>query len=305
MNRTLMLLIPVVILVAMGLILLQQMWSGPEEQMQPESVAGEQLPFANNAVPTPLSSNDLDEAIRREQMNRTQTAPQLPPLEGMPQTATATPPAATEGGVSAGAAGGDSSKSELSKLADASVAGQPAVKDSGAADELARQVAEGGEKAVPGAKTDQAQTAKQTTQSKPPQAQTAQTQAAQTQTAQTQAAQQSAAVAPPQEAKPLEKFVMTAMSLKANGSEMILTLTADKRFAYKSFTLVGPDRLVVDLTGEWEGVKVPGMPSNRLITKVRAGKFEGSHRIVLDLKAPLAGYETKRVDDHTVTVRLY
>ena len=42
MNRTLMLLIPVVILVAMGLILLQQMWSGPEESMQPESVAGGQ-----------------------------------------------------------------------------------------------------------------------------------------------------------------------------------------------------------------------------------------------------------------------
>ena len=87
MNRTLMLLIPVVILVAMGLILLQQMWSGPEEAMQPESVASGQLPFADNTVPTPLSSTDLDEAIRREQMNRTQAAPELPPLDGMPQTA--------------------------------------------------------------------------------------------------------------------------------------------------------------------------------------------------------------------------
>lgn len=288
MNRTLMLLIPVVILVAMGLILLQQMWSGPEESMQPESVAGGQLPFTDNTVPTPLSSTDLDEAIRREQMNRTQAAPELPPLDGMPQTAQqpaatsttppVTPPATT-------APGGDNAKSELGRLADASVAGQSGASGSGAADELAKQVEAG---AQPG----QAQTAQQT---KPQPQQPQQAQQPQAQTQQAQAPQ----------AQPLEKFNLTGISLKADGSDMILTLTADKRFNYKSFVLTGPDRLVVDLVGEWKGVKVPGMPSNRLISNVREGKFEGVHRIVMDLKAPLAGYETKRVDDNTVTVRLY
>ena len=283
-----MLLIPVVILVAMGLILLQQMWSGPEESMQPESVAGGQLPFTDNTVPTPLSSTDLDEAIRREQMNRTQAAPELPPLDGMPQTAQqpaatsttppVTPPATT-------APGGDNAKSELGRLADASVAGQSGASGSGAADELAKQVEAG---AQPG----QAQTAQQT---KPQPQQPQQAQQPQAQTQQAQAPQ----------AQPLEKFNLTGISLKADGSDMILTLTADKRFNYKSFVLTGPDRLVVDLVGEWKGVKVPGMPSNRLISKVREGKFEGTHRIVMDLKAPLAGYETKRVDDNTVTVRLY
>ena len=302
MNRTLMLLIPVVILVAMGLILLQQMWSGPEEPMQPESVAGGQLPFTNTTMPTPLSSTDLDEAIRREQMNRTQSAPELPPLEGMPQTAhtpttpPATPPAATTGA--------DNAKSELGKLADASVTGQASGTGSGAADELARQV-------EAGAQSGQAQTAPQSKpqaqqsqqvkgqQAQPPQAQTQQGQAQTTQTAAAQASPETKPV------EPLDKFSMIAMSLKADGSDMILTLTADKRFNYKSFTLVSPDRLVIDLVGEWNGVKVPGMPSNRLISKVREGKFEGTHRIVMDLKAPLAGYETKRVDDNTVTVRMY
>ena len=296
MNRTIMLLIPIVILVAMGLILLQQMWSGPEESMQPESVAGGQLPFTDNTVPTPLSSADLDEAIRREQINRTQSAPELPQLDGMPQTAApqVTPPAATGSAAPQTAApGSDGTKSELGKLADASVAGQSKTGDSAAADELANQIAAGSGQAAPGAQTNQAQIAPQTTQ--PPQSQ--QPQAAQTAAAETKP--------PQQETKPLEKFAMTAMSLKAEGSDMILTLTADKRFSYKSFILTGPDRLVIDLAGAWQGIKVPGMPSNRLITKVREGKFEDSHRIVLDLKAPLAGYETKRVDDHTVTVRMY
>lgn len=292
-----MLLIPVVILVAMGLILLQQMWSGPEESMQPESVAGGQLPFTDNTVPTPLSSTDLDEAIRREQMNRTQAAPELPPLDGMPQTAQqpaatsttppVTPPATT-------APGGDNAKSELGRLADASVAGQSGASGSGAADELAKQVEAG---AQPGQAQTAQQTKPQTQQPQPQQAQQPQAQQAQTQQVQSQAAHEAA--------QPLEKFNLTGISLKADGSDMILTLTADKRFNYKSFVLTGPDRLVVDLVGEWKGVKVPGMPSNRLISKVREGKFEGTHRIVMDLKAPLAGYETKRVDDNTVTVRLY
>ncbi len=300
MNRTLMLLIPVVILVAMGLILLQQMWSGPDEDIRPESVAGGQLPFTDNSAPAPLSSVELDEAIRREQMNRTQSAPQLPQLDGMPQTAAAPPltppPAASVTPPAETKPGGDSTKSELGRLADASVSGQPATGDSEAADALARQVAAGGQE-KPGAQAGQAQTATQTQQ---PQA--AQSQAPQSQTAQPTA---TAEAKPQQESKPLEKFTMTAISLKANGSDMILTLTADKRFSYKSFTLAGPDRLVVDLAGEWQGIKAPGMPSNRLISKVREGKFEGSHRIVLDLKAPLAGYETKRADEHTVTVRMY
>lgn len=292
-----MLLIPVVILVAMGLILLQQMWSGPEESMQPESVAGGQLPFTDNTVPTPLSSTDLDEAIRREQMNRTQAAPELPPLEGMPQTAQqpaatpttppVTPPAATP-------PGGDNAKSELGRLADASVAGQSGASGSGAADELAKQVEAG---AQPGQAQTSQQTKPQTQQAQSQQPQQAQAQQAQTPQTQPQAVQEPA--------QPLEKFNLTGISLKADGSDMILTLTADKRFNYKSFTLAGPDRLVIDLIGEWKGVKVPGMPSNRLISKVREGKFEGAHRIVMDLKAPLAGYETKRVDDNTVTVRLY
>ncbi len=310
MNRTIMLLIPIVILVAMGLILLQQMWSGQDAQIQPESVAERGLPFANTTSPAAVSSPDLDEAIRREQMNRTQKAPELPVLDGMPATsttppavtppATATPPAA-QGSVAKEQDSG-TTKSELGKLADASAAGQPGKEaNSGAADELAKQVAAGSEQngkgtAQPGAAKDAAGKAPQATKevkenTKP------QTAAQSAQPQETKAAEQETPAA--------DKVAMTAISLKAEGSDMILTISGDKRFNYKSFTLTGPDRLVIDLAGEWSGFKIPGMPSNRLISGVRGGKFENSHRIVMDLKAPLAGYETKRVDDKTITVRMH
>ncbi len=284
MNRTIMLLIPIVILAAMGLILFQQMWSS--DRLEPESVAGGQadLPYSDSSVPTPLSSAELDEAIRREQMNRTQSAPELPPLEG----ATATLPPAGQDAAAPGVPDSNASRSELGRLADATLSGQPQTTGNTAADDLARQVAAG---ESGGSQTTAPQAPVETPA--PPQ-----------NTANT--APQTTPPAPVEAPKPvLDKFTMTGITLKAEGSDMILTLTADKHFTYKSFILTGPDRLVVDLIGEWSGVKIPGMPSNRLISKVREGKFDGSHRIVMDLKGPLAGYETKRLDDNTVTVRLY
>lgn len=324
MNRTIMLLIPIVILVAMGLILLQQMWSGQNAQLQPESVAERGLPFANTTSPAAVSSPDLDEAIRREQMNRTQSSPALPVLDGMPATST-TPPAVTPPATAttppaaqsnaAKTEGNGNTKSELGKLADASVAGQPG-KDanSGAADELARQVASGSEPngkgaAQTGAAKDAAakdaavkapQQTKEVKENTKPQtaAQGTQTQAS----AQTAQAREVKAT---EEGAPAGKVAMTGISLKAEGSDMILTISGDKEFTYKSFTLTGPDRLVIDLAGDWSGVKYPNLPSNRLISEIRGGKFEKSHRIVMDLKAPLAGYEAKRVEDKTIRVRMY
>ena len=312
MNRTLMLLIPIVILVAMGLILLQQMWSGQEGQMQPESVAGGSLPFTNSSAPKPLSSSELDEAIRKEQLNRAQSAPELPRLDGMPANVTppvATPPAVAapqtapavpvaQGGNTAPATAAHANenvKSELGKLADASAAGQPGKgANSGAADELARQVASGSDEGGKQSAKTGATPAPTATATKAPQEAKA--------AKEVKAAEEAKG---PEEAKPGDKVAMTAISLKAEGSDMILTVSADKRFSYKSFVLTGPDRLVIDLAGEWSGVKIPGMPSNRLITKVRGGKFENSHRIVLDLKAPLAGYEAKREGDNTLVVRMH
>ena len=47
--------------------------------------------------------------------------------------------------------------------------------------------------------------------------------------------------------------------------------------------LGNPDRVVLDLAGNWE-ITVPRVPSNRLIQAVRVGQHEDKTRIVFDMK---------------------
>jgi hypothetical protein len=252
-------------------------------------MAGGQLPFSDNVAPAPLSSADLDEAIRREQMGRAQIPPQIPHLDGMPQPAI-TPPTTMNDPAQATAPGGSEIRSELGRLADASVVGQHSESGSVAADELARQVAGGTEQPAPNAQNEQVQPISQS------QVQQQVTPAPPVAAAETQSQQ---------EASSSDSVTLTSITLNAEGSDMILTLTANRRFSYKSFVLPDPDRLVIDMVGQWQGITIPNMPSNRLINRVREGKLDGAHRIVMDLKAPLAGYETTRVGENTVTVRMY
>ena len=53
----------------------------------------------------------------------------------------------------------------------------------------------------------------------------------------------------------------------------------------KSMLLENPDRLVIDLNGEWELPEKPGVPKNDLVSGVRVGKTASGSRLVLDLKA--------------------
>ena len=68
---------------------------------------------------------------------------------------------------------------------------------------------------------------------------------------------------------------------------MLIRLEADSPLAVKSFVLSSPDRLVIDLPGSWRGLKVPDIPSNTLVKKVRIGRQGNADRIVLDLTRPL------------------
>lgn len=102
----------------------------------------------------------------------------------------------------------------------------------------------------------------------------------------------------------MDKHAMQSLSFKYQGSELLFILKADSRFEYKSFLLPSPERLVVDIAGNWQGLEAPKVPSNRLVSGVRLGKTDKGHRIVLDLKEAPKGYETTR-DGGTVTVRIY
>lgn len=73
--------------------------------------------------------------------------------------------------------------------------------------------------------------------------------------------------------------------------------------AYKSMTLNGPERLVLDLDGKWQ-VKAPGVPKNSLVTNVRIGKADDKTRIVIDLSGKAKSKFTLSKDQQTLDIRL-
>lgn len=56
------------------------------------------------------------------------------------------------------------------------------------------------------------------------------------------------------------------------------------KMTYSSMTLEDPDRVVVDLQGDWKFPANPGIPKNDLVKAVRVGKNGDKTRLVIDLK---------------------
>jgi len=54
---------------------------------------------------------------------------------------------------------------------------------------------------------------------------------------------------------------------------------------YSSMTLENPNRVVVDLAGDWKFPPNPGIPKNDLVSAVRVGQNGDKTRLVIDLKA--------------------
>ncbi|MBQ4133321.1 MAG: AMIN domain-containing protein [Desulfovibrionaceae bacterium] len=127
------------------------------------------------------------------------------------------------------------------------------------------------------------------------------TSAGQTEQSQAPVAQPAAAEPAPE---PVKSHKAESFKFQYQGNEMLFIITADSGFEYKSFVLTSPDRLIIDLLGNWSGVENVKAPSNRLISGMRNGKTERGHRVVLDLKQAPKGYETKR-EGNKVTVRVF
>lgn len=68
---------------------------------------------------------------------------------------------------------------------------------------------------------------------------------------------------------------------REKGATVRLVGTSPIRYA--SMPLSNPDRLVVDLDGQWQ-IKAPGVPGNPLVSNVRIGNAAGKTRVVIDLK---------------------
>lgn len=109
------------------------------------------------------------------------------------------------------------------------------------------------------------------------------------------------APASPQTAK--GDHAITSATIKFSGSTAILHLQGDAPIQYKYIVLPNPDRLALDLVGAWS-VSAPAVPSNRIIEKVRVGRYGENTRIVLDLKAAPAKHEVVKSGEKTIEVRV-
>lgn len=87
---------------------------------------------------------------------------------------------------------------------------------------------------------------------------------------------------------------LSAISLVPSGQGMRLRIEADSAFACKTFVLSSPDRLVIDLPGDWKGMKAPAVPQNNLIKNIRLGLQKAGPRLVLDLAGPVKQHKTER-----------
>lgn len=77
--------------------------------------------------------------------------------------------------------------------------------------------------------------------------------------------------------------VVTSARFSMQGSQIKLTLQGNAPMVGHYFLLGSPDRVVLDLAGNWQ-VSVPSVPSNRLIEAVRVGQHDDKTRIVFDMK---------------------
>lgn len=242
MNRTIALLIPAILLVAMALIVFQQFYSSSNENLvtQPVSSSDQEDTKPLPGVTTPEADSEVT-SPDSEQASSTTREPMIsPPQSSQPNDAGAVENATT----SATAEATDTNSATESEATPKVTATKPETKP------------------------EQVQKDIRTTPTVVP------------------------------------KHKMESLKFKYQDSDMLFVLTADSEFEYKTFQLKSPERLVIDVIGEWTGIEFPSVPSNRLIKGIRGGKTKKGQRIVLDMKEVPKGYETKR-DGNTVTVHIY
>lgn len=87
----------------------------------------------------------------------------------------------------------------------------------------------------------------------------------------------------PKPAKPKGPKTIKKIAIFRMDDEVALRVEGSEAVTYKTMQLKSPDRLVLDLDGEW-AIKAPGVPDNKFISNVRIGKQSDKTRIVIDLK---------------------
>lgn len=77
--------------------------------------------------------------------------------------------------------------------------------------------------------------------------------------------------------------VVTSAKYAMKGSLIKLVLRGNAPMVGNFYVLTEPDRVVLDLAGNWE-IDLPKVPSNRLIAAARVGQHDDKTRLVFDMK---------------------
>lgn len=77
--------------------------------------------------------------------------------------------------------------------------------------------------------------------------------------------------------------VVTSAVLTMDGDVVTLNLKGTSAMRGKTFMLVEPDRVVLDIEGDWK-VEAPRVPSNRMVRALRVGSQDTATRLVFDMR---------------------
>lgn len=117
-------------------------------------------------------------------------------------------------------------------------------------------------------------------------------------------AESKAQAAKPARTQATPASTVTRFVVYARESGVTIRLVGSSPIAFKEpFVLKEPDRVVVDLVGDWK-IKAPGVPKNPLVTNVRLGKMDNRTRVVIDMSGPARVRYTLSKDHKQLDVRV-
>ena len=90
---------------------------------------------------------------------------------------------------------------------------------------------------------------------------------------------------------------------RENGATVRITM--DRKIPYKQMILTNPDRLVIDIAGEYKNLQSPAFPENDFVSGIRIGHYDNRTRLVFDLKeTPARHHVNQSGDQKRLDVRL-
>ncbi len=98
--------------------------------------------------------------------------------------------------------------------------------------------------------------------------------------------------------------VRPGIRIFSRASGATVRIACGRKLQYRTLLLKGPDRLMVDLTGDFPQLAAPAVPRNSMVSNIRLGRYPGRTRVVIDLRqAPGKHAVTLSSDRQSLDIR--